>query len=134
MPCLNLGMLKGRYFSLKGSRKSKRLLNLTPHRLSSLKVQINNKLKLSNILSKELNTIDQDNSKQQSKLGKQALSLFQQLKDPSKEALVFGRLGLAHQSLGDPHQAIRYFNQALPLLRQTGEQTIEASILGKPRE
>lgn len=64
------------------------------------------------------------------KAWQQALSLFQQLKDPSKEALVLGRLGLAQQTLGDPRQAIRYFNQALPILRQTDEQTIEASVLG----
>ncbi|NEP11680.1 MAG: CHAT domain-containing protein [Symploca sp. SIO2C1] len=60
----------------------------------------------------------------------QALSLYQQLQDQQKEALVTELLGLAHQALGDYNQAIAYYQQHLTLARIIKNREYEANALG----
>jgi len=60
----------------------------------------------------------------------QALSLYQQLQEQPKEALVNSLLGLAHQALGDYNQAIDYYQQHLNLAREIQNREYEANALG----
>ena len=60
---------------------------------------------------------------------KQALPLYQQLEDKSKEALIHLALGRVHNDLGFKPVALDCYNQALPLVRLLGDISGEASTL-----
>jgi CHAT domain-containing protein len=72
------------------------------------------------------------------------LPVFRSLEDRAMEAWTLNRLGLAYISLGQPRQALSYYNEALAISKVVGDSRIEArmlnniggayDILGEPRK
>lgn len=71
-----------------------------------------------------------ESSKQAIKKWKQALELLQQLGElKSSQAVLLYSIGNTYSNLGDKQQALKYYNQALPLAREIKDKFAEASIL-----
>ena len=60
---------------------------------------------------------------------RQALILFQELRNRTGEASVLDSLGLLHTCLGRPGQAVGYHQRALAILRELGDQGGETHVL-----
>ncbi|MGB3642008.1 MAG: tetratricopeptide repeat protein, partial [Rivularia sp. (in: cyanobacteria)] len=78
-------------------------------------------------LSKQGNA---QSSKQAISKWKQALELLQQLGElKSSQAVLLYSIGNTYSNLGEKQQALKYYNQALPLARDIKDKFAEASIL-----
>ena len=54
---------------------------------------------------------------------------MREVEDKSGEARTLNNIGAVYNSLGDKQQALKLFNQALPLMREVGDKSGEATIL-----
>ena len=63
----------------------------------------------------------------------EALKLWQQVDDKSWEATILVRIGSVYDSFGEIQEALKYFNQALPILRAVGKRSVPlpSTILAK---
>ncbi|BAZ31025.1 TPR domain protein [Cylindrospermum sp. NIES-4074] len=59
----------------------------------------------------------------------EALKLWQQVDDKSRQATTLLALGSVYDSLGEKQEALKYYNQALPLYRAVGDKRGEATTL-----
>ncbi len=51
--------------------------------------------------------------------------------DRRGEAVTLNNIGLAYNSISQPQEALKYFNQAFAMAREIGDRTLEATILDK---
>jgi len=49
--------------------------------------------------------------------------------DRRGEAATLNNIGLAYNSISQPQEALKYFNQALPIMREVGDRAGEAATL-----
>ena len=45
------------------------------------------------------------------------------MEETAGEAIILNNIGMVYDALGDKQKALRYYEQALPLLRRVGEKT-----------
>jgi len=63
-------------------------------------------------------------------LGKQALTIWQEIGDRRAEGTALGNLGNAYRALGQVERAIEYYEQALAIAREIGDRRGEGNGLG----
>ncbi|MEG4504104.1 tetratricopeptide repeat protein [Microcoleus sp. F6_B4] len=59
----------------------------------------------------------------------QILAIARQLKEKKSEALALNYIGLNYDSLSQPQEALKYYNQALPIMRSAGDRAGESATL-----
>ena len=52
----------------------------------------------------------------------QILAITRQFKEKKSEAVALNAIALNYNSISQPQEALKYFNQALPILRSVGER------------
>ena len=59
----------------------------------------------------------------------QILSIARQFKEKKSEVLALNYIGFNYNSISQPQEALKYFNQALPITREVGDRAGEAATL-----
>src|SRR4028119_206776 len=59
----------------------------------------------------------------------QILAIARQFKDKKSEALALNYIGFNYNSISQPQEALKYFNQALPIMLEVSDRAGEAATL-----
>ena len=87
--------------------------------------------KLNQLIEQAKQQERQGQARQAIETWQEILAIARQFKEKKSEALALNYIGSNYNSISQPQEALKYYNQAFARAREIGDRTLEATILDK---